>query len=181
MWQIARLPTCAFQPTHDEVLYVSPISRRKYHMLEWVGLPPAAAWWTVIASAVMFAVGLLVVPLIIIRIPSDYFADEVRTADDAPFRSAWVRWSWLVLKNVLGIGFLFFGLLMLVLPGQGILTILVALTLLDFPGKFRLQRWVVSRRGVLDSINWVRKRHQKEPLALEPLEQSSDVPASGRE
>ena len=150
-------------------------------MLEWVGLPTAAGWWIVIASAAMFAVGLLVVPLLVIRIPSDYFADEVRTADDSPFRSTWVRWSWLVIKNVLGIGFLFFGALMLVLPGQGTLTILIALTLLDFPGKFRLQRWVVSRRGVLNSINWVRKRHQKEPLVLEPQTGSSDVPASGHE
>jgi len=150
-------------------------------MPEWVGLPPSAAWWTLIASVVMFAVGLVVVPLIIIRIPSDYFADEVRAADDSPFRSTWGRWSWLVIKNVLGIGFLFFGLLMLVLPGQGILTILIALMLLDFPGKFRVQRWVVARRGVLDSINWVRKRHQREPLALKPQKGSTDVPAIDRE
>ena len=42
-----------------------------------------------------------------------------------------------------------------------------AITLLDFPGKFRLQRWVLSRRGVLDSINWVRKRRGKDPLVLD--------------
>ena len=57
---------------------------------------------------------------------------------------------------------------MLVLPGQGILTILVGFTLLDFPGKFRLQRWIVTRRGVLESINWVRKKAGREPLALVP-------------
>jgi hypothetical protein len=137
-------------------------------MLEWIGLPATAVWWAVIASAAMFGLTLLVIPWFVIRIPVDYFADSERTAADSPFRSLWTRWLFLIAKNLLGLGFLFFGLLMLVLPGQGILTILIALMLLDFPGKFRLQRWVVSRKGVLDAINWVRKRYQKEPLIFDP-------------
>lgn len=137
-------------------------------MLERIGLPAASVWWVAIASAAMFGITLLVIPWLIIRIPADYFADEKRTAADSPLPSVWIRWSWLVVKNLLGLGFLFFGLLMLVLPGQGILTILIALTLLDFPGKFRLQRWVVSRQGVLDAINWIRKWRDKEPLVLDP-------------
>jgi len=74
---------------------------------------------------------------------------------------------WLIAKNMLAVGFLFFGALMLLLPGQGILTILIGITLLDFPGKFKLQRWIVTRRGVLDPINWVRKRRGKDPLVLD--------------
>jgi len=136
-------------------------------MLEWIGLPKEAVWWIVIASASMFGLALITAPLFVIRIPADYFSHLHRSDAEYPRRHAWFRWIWLILKNVLGIGFLFFGALMLVLPGQGILTILIGMTLLDFPGKFRLQRWAVSRKGVLDSINWVRSKRGKEPLTLD--------------
>jgi len=73
----------------------------------------------------------------------------------------------LVGKNLLGCIFLGAGMAMLVLPGPGVLTILVALTLLDFPGKFRLERWIVARRPLLGTINWLRRRAGRTPLALE--------------
>ncbi len=136
-------------------------------MLEWIGLPKAAAWWIIITSACMSGLTLIAVPLMVIRIPADYFAHPHRSGADYPRHHSWFRWIWLILKNVLGVGFLFFGALMLVLPGQGLLTILIAATLLDFPGKFWLQRWVVSRRGVFDSINWVRKKRGRNPLVLD--------------
>ena len=136
-------------------------------MLDWIGLPKAAVWWVVIISAAMFVLALVAVPLLVICIPADYFAHPHRSGADYPRRHSWFRLVWLTLKNVLGIGFLFFGVLMLVLPGQGILTILIGITLLDFPGKFRLQRWVVTRRGVLDSINWVRVKAGKGSLVLD--------------
>jgi len=56
------------------------------------------------------------------------------------------------------------GLFMLVLPGQGILTILAGLVLLDFPGKFLFLRWLVRKEKVLKSLNWIRKKGKKEPF-----------------
>lgn len=138
------------------------------NLLGRIGIPATAVWWVAIASAVMFGLTLLAIPWLITRIPVDYFDNHTRTVTKSPFRSMWIRWLWLIVKNVLGLGFLFFGLLMLVLPGQGILTVLIALTLLDFPGKFRLQRRVVALPGVLDAMNWIRKRRGKAPLALGP-------------
>jgi hypothetical protein len=137
-------------------------------MFEWIGLSSAALWWIAIASVAMFLLALFSAPLLVTRIPVDYFAYPHRSDAAYPRKYQWFRWIWLILKNVLGYFFLFFGLLMLVLPGQGILTILIAFTLLDFPGKFRLQRWVVTRKGVLSSINWVRQRMGEESLLLEP-------------
>lgn len=135
-------------------------------MLEWIGLSSAAVWWIVIASACMFGLALIAVPLFVIRIPADYFAHLHRSDAEYPRRHAWFRWIWLIAKNVVGVAFLFFGVLMLVLPGQGILTILIGMPLIDFPGKFRLQRWVVSSRGVLESFNWIREKAGKPPLML---------------
>ena len=63
-----------------------------------------------------------------------------------------------------------FGLLMLVLPGQGILTLLAGLVLLDFPGKFLLLRWLARKDRILRSLNWIRKKGHKEPFATQMQE-----------
>ena len=53
-----------------------------------------------------------------------------------------------------------------VLPGQGLLTILIGISLVNFPGKYRLERYLVSRRWAQRSLNWVRKRGGKPPFEL---------------
>ena len=50
------------------------------------------------------------------------------------------------------------GLAMLVLPGQGIWSILIGLSLINFPGKYQVERALVSRPTVHRSLNWVRRR-----------------------
>lgn len=138
-------------------------------VFEWLDRHSAAIWWVAIASAAMLGATLLAVPWIIVRLPADYF---VRT-DRPRTKRAGRSWTWIiwligrVVKNVLGLALLVLGCLMLILPGQGLLTILFAVALLDFPGKYRLRRWIVSRRGVLQSINWLRERAGKEPLILQ--------------
>ena len=135
-------------------------------MLEWIGLSHAAVLWIMTASAVMLFVALIVVPLVIVRIPADYFAPPHRSRVAWPRGRRWLRSVWLVAKNLLGCAFLLLGGLMLVLPGQGLLTLLLAAALLDFPGKFRLQRWIVTRRGVTESITWIRKKAGRDPLVF---------------
>ncbi len=137
-------------------------------MLEWIGLSKAAGWWIVIASAVMLFGAMVAVPWLVIRIPADYFAHPHRADSEWIRKRPVFRLIWVIAKNMLGGAFFILGVLMLVLPGQGLLTLLIAVALLDFPGKFRLQRWVVTRRGVIDSIDWIRKRAGKEPLVFNP-------------
>ncbi len=136
-------------------------------MLEWIGLSKSAAVWIAIVSTGMLIAALVVVPVLIVRIPTDYFAHPRRSGAVWHGRRSWLRWIWLVAKNVLGGALFVTGVLMLVLPGQGLLTLLIAVALLDFPGKFRLQRWVATRRGVIDSINWIRKRAGRPPLVID--------------
>lgn len=138
-------------------------------MLDWLARNNSAIWWVAVSSVITFVGALLIAPWAIARIPTDYFAHPERSGARWPGRRLWLRIFWVALKNLLGIGFLFFGALMLVLPGQGILTILLGISLLDFPGKFRLQRWIVSRPNVLSSLNWIRRRAGKAPLSLDPL------------
>ena len=65
----------------------------------------------------------------------------------------------------LGLGLI--GAAMLVLPGQGILTILAGVMLLDFPGRHRLVCWIVTRHAVLNSLNWVRRRAGRPELIVD--------------
>jgi hypothetical protein len=53
---------------------------------------------------------------------------------------------------------------MLVLPGQGILTIATGLLLMDYPGKFRLERRIVATPMVLKGLNWLRAKANQPPL-----------------
>jgi hypothetical protein len=64
----------------------------------------------------------------------------------------------------MGVVLLLAGILMLVLPGQGLFTMFVGIMMMNFPGKYKLERWVVARGPVLKSINWMRKRAGHEPL-----------------
>jgi hypothetical protein len=72
----------------------------------------------------------------------------------------------LIGRNALGYVFIVVGIVMLVIPGQGVLTIVIGIMLLNFPGKYRLERWLVVRRPVLRSINWLRRRSKRNPLVL---------------
>jgi hypothetical protein len=51
-----------------------------------------------------------------------------------------------------------------VLPGQGLLTIVVGLLLIDFPGKYSLERRLAGQSHVFRMLNWIRRKHQCAPL-----------------
>ena len=73
----------------------------------------------------------------------------------------------LVLKNLLGVLLLFAGFLMLFLPGQGILTMLIGVSLTDFPGKRTLERKLVGQPAVLRTINKLREKFNRPPLTVD--------------
>jgi hypothetical protein len=104
------------------------------------------------------------VPWVVARLPADYFNQS--------HRAVWREWGgepWFALllggiKNLVGALLVLLGLVMLVTPGQGLLTLLVGLLLMNFPGKYRLERWLVGRRGVLTALNWLRRRGGHTPF-----------------
>lgn len=105
----------------------------------------------------MFVATLVAVPIVVLRIPVDYFSRPERGSRLLLYRHPVPGLIVLILKNLLGLILLVAGIAMLVLPGQGLLTIVIALTLLNFPGKYHLERWVVSRPPVFRAINWIRR------------------------
>lgn len=136
-------------------------------MIQWIQGNEAVLWWLAALSAVTFISTLTIAPLLVVKIPSDYFAHEKRAQALRAEQHAAVRWALALAKNLLGCVLIAAGIIMLVLPGQGILTIVAGIMLLNFPGKYRFERWIVSRRPVLRSVNWARRRAGKDPLVLE--------------
>ncbi|MBU4261940.1 MAG: PGPGW domain-containing protein [Proteobacteria bacterium] len=135
-------------------------------MLNFFYLHEEAILWLTALSVVTFIGSLIIVPLLVIRIPSDYFANDKRHQTPWALHHPFVRGTLLFTKNLVGYVCILAGILMLVLPGQGLLTIFIGIMMLDFPGKFRLEKWLVTRRTVLKSINWLRKRAKRTPLNL---------------
>ena len=72
----------------------------------------------------------------------------------------------LATKNILGVALVAAELVLLFLPGQGLITILFGLMIMNYPGKFLLERWLVKRPGVLPTINWIRKKYDRDPLVV---------------
>jgi hypothetical protein len=71
-----------------------------------------------------------------------------------------------LLKNIMGVLFVLAGIAMLILPGQGLLTILIGLMFLDFPGKYTLERKIVRQKKVHKSINWMRTKAKRPPVRV---------------
>lgn len=122
--------------------------------------------WLAAFSALTFVGSLLVIPLVAARIPADYFCADRRGKTPWRRRRPGLRMIVLILKNVLGLVLFLAGVLMLFLPGQGLLTIFLGIMLMDFPGKYRLERYIISRGPVLRGINWLRKRSKVAPLEV---------------
>lgn len=122
--------------------------------------------WLSLFSLVTFVVSLLSLPWLVALIPEDYFQPKRRQALSKRSHPA-LRLFLLTAKNLLGGVLLLGGTIMLFLPGQGLLTIAMGLILMDYPGKFRLERRLASKPAVFNGLNWLRGRANK-PLLQKP-------------
>jgi hypothetical protein len=133
-------------------------------LFDWMKSNDTLLWWLFAGSLTLCVLTGVAVVWTLIKLPRDYFSEEHRRPLGSWDEYPALRYVLLVGKNLLGVVLLVAGLVMLIVPGQGLLTIAVGLVLTDFPGKFHLQRWIVQRPSVWRSINWLRRRGGSEPL-----------------
>jgi hypothetical protein len=133
--------------------------------MDWIESHQAWFWRLAVASIAMLVTSPLVVGWLVVRLPADYFTDRRRHASPIWGEHAAFGPVLRIAKNLLGFLLAAAGVVMLVVPGQGLLTIVAGILLIDFPGKYRLERWLVTRRAVWRSINWLRRRARREPFA----------------
>lgn len=117
-----------------------------------------------IVAIIAFILSIVLIPWIIILLPSDYFAHPKRQKYPWEKYPPLIKWSILLLKNMLGAIFVIAGIVMLFIPGQGILTIVAGLVLVNFPHKYRIQKWIVRQAPVFKTINAIRRKAGKRPL-----------------
>ncbi|MBK9162766.1 MAG: hypothetical protein IPM21_02405 [Acidobacteria bacterium] len=142
-------------------------------MVEW--------FWSFIESLtlmnVLTGVGIFLLSLmfsfaaicvVMVKIPANYFSTHYQ--DDFMVGSPWlVRWGAVIAKNVFGVFLILLGLALSLpgVPGQGVLTILLGLIMLDIPGKRPLEARIIKRPAVLAAINKIRARWKKPPLIVD--------------
>ena len=122
----------------------------------------------VLIFLVTFSISLAIVSFIMVKIPADYFKKDNKHKV-LPNHHPAVRMLAIVGKNILGVLLVVLGIILSLpgVPGQGILTILLGIMLLDFPGKKNLEHKLVSRPKVRDTINKLRRKFDKPELVLE--------------
>lgn len=140
-------------------------------MWEWL----SEFWMSLTLARVLFAVGffvvsmtvsLVIVGIVLVKIPENYFSSHYQH-DFLPNSSWFTRWGAVVAKNIAGAILVIAGIVMLVGPGQGILTILIGLILMDIPGKRPLEARLIKRPVVLAAVNNFRAKYNKPPLVMD--------------
>ena len=119
-------------------------------------------------SIFILMISVFMMILIISFLPENYFKSENRNLISSIQNSNYpiLKLLVLIIKNFFGVLLLMSGILMLVLPGQGILTIITGLVFMDYPGKYKFERKLLRQKGVINSINWIRSRLSKPSLKV---------------
>ena len=117
-----------------------------------------------IISGASLVGSILLCGLVIVYLPFDYFLSKRQTSR---IRRP-ILWGGLIfLKNLLAIILIIVGIILIPLPGQGVLTILIGLVISDIPGKRKLERRIVRSPAVLSALNHIRSRFNRPLLVLD--------------
>ena len=127
-------------------------------VLLWAQTHPLVVTGMLVVSLLLAGVYAIVIFMAIARMDADYFMRSEAARDSWRYRYTGLWLVIRVIKNLLGV--------LLVLPGQGILTILIGISLLEFPGKRRLELAIVKRPSIRRAIDRIRERSGTEPLNL---------------
>ena len=120
--------------------------------------------WLGSISFLVFIFSLISIKWLVALIPSDYFIENKRNKYQSSYPLTWL--ISIIIKNIVGYILIIGGILMLVLPGQGLFTIIIGLMLSNYPGKYFIERKFIAIPSVLKTINWLRKKSNKPPLKV---------------
>jgi len=135
-------------------------------MLDFINDHESLLLWLATGSVIVFIASILLIPWIVTKIPSDYFTHPKRQKYLWCNQPKIVRFVFILLKNILGVTLVLGGIAMLLLPGQGILTILIGFIIMDFPYKYKVETWIIKHPFVLRVINKLRSKVKQQPLVV---------------
>ena len=117
-------------------------------------------------SVVTFVGSLVAVPWLIGRMRADYFLTHWQVVQARHRRHPALALTVFLARNALGLLLVAAGLAMLFLPGPGLLTVLIGVSVMDFPGKRGLLQRLVRGPKVQGALNWIRRKRGKEPFVF---------------
>jgi hypothetical protein len=118
-----------------------------------------------LCSILVFILSLASLPWLVAKIPEDYFLHRKRKKVLPLTTVAFVRYLFLRLaRNLVGLILIAGGFLMLFIPGQGVLTMVMGLILMDYPGKYSVEKTIIGYPVVFKGLNWLRARADIPPL-----------------
>ncbi len=118
--------------------------------------------WLGVVSFLTFILSILMVPWVIGRLPDDFFLHTQKQQPQPHLKPGKI--ILLIIRNLLGILLLAAGILMLFIPGQGILTMLIGLLCMSFPGKQDLIKYFIKKKKLQNSLDWTRKKISRPPF-----------------
>jgi hypothetical protein len=139
---------------------------------------PNVIFLTVVLTTVTSIAYFIVVSYMIIQLDKRYFIRKVtinnKIADNVANQTTHllsrifsIAFVVCIAKGIIGVFLLACGIVMLVLPGQGLITILIGLSLIPFPGENKVEQYLISRKSVRSSLNWIRIKAHKEPFIFD--------------
>ena len=121
-------------------------------------------FWLGLLSFLIFIFSLVTIKWLVALIPSDYFVSKKDTKFKSEYPFIWL--ISMIIKNIIGYVLIIGGILMLFLPGQGLFTIFIGLMMSNYPGKYYIEKKFIAIPSILKTINWLRKRSNKEPIII---------------
>ena len=112
--------------------------------------------WVLVLSAVLLLGSIVGCVIVIVRLPRDHFVNPPEEPKGAVA----------IVRNVLGAILILGGIVMLVLPGQGVLAILAGILLTTFKAKHKLARRIVQQPKVEKALQWIREKANRPPLEI---------------
>ena len=134
------------------------------YFIQWFSDHPEILMGLGISSIFIFLLSIIGISWFVANIPEDYFLESKRKSTKWHEQKPILRLVVIFGKNIIGVLLIIGGLLMLVLPGQGLLTMVTGLLLINYPGKYRLERKLVSKPSIFRTLNWIRIKANKPPL-----------------
>ncbi|HLY75916.1 MAG TPA: PGPGW domain-containing protein [Planctomycetota bacterium] len=142
----------------------------------WIGVPAlpgiapsvGLAVWVVVVSVLTMVLSLGTAVIVLVRLPAEAFIADSRAAPSR--RGAALGMLARIGMNVLGWFLVCAGVILSIpgVPGQGLLTIFAGLLLVEFPGRHRLIRKILSRPKTRTWVNRLRARFGQAPLQGNP-------------
>lgn len=115
-------------------------------------------------SVLLFFASILSLPFLVSLIPVDYFQNPEPYKTYRSFKHPVIRILIISAKNIAGWSLIFAGILMLLLPGQGLIALSMGVALINFPGKRKVVCKLIGNQRIFRSINWLREKRNKKPL-----------------